>query len=134
MSLETVIAENTAALKELIATLKAGAQTDATPPKAAGKKPAQQPASAPPAPTAPAASAPAASPPAAAAAPKIPVKDVADALIALVNAVSRDAGVALLAKYGATKVPELKADNYAAFIADAKAQMPGTETPGAGLI
>lgn len=65
-------------------------------------------------------------------------KEAADALIDLANIKGRDAAVALLAAFGATKAPELKPADYAAFIERAKysvaPQAAAPASPGAGLI
>ena len=65
-------------------------------------------------------------------------KEAADALIDLANIKGRDAAVALLAAFGATKAPELQAKDYAAFIERAKysvaPQAAAPASPGAGLI
>lgn len=75
------------------------------------------------------------SPPAASAS-SVPFKDVADSLIALAEK-SRDAAVALLSKFGATKAPELRVGDYAQFIAEARAQLapqPAAATSSSGLL
>ena len=48
------------------------------------------------------------------------LQQVADAIINLANTVSRDKAVAILQKYGASKVPELKPEVFAAVLADVK--------------
>lgn len=54
---------------------------------------------------------------------EIPVADVNAAVIGLAKAKGRDAAVAVLQKFGVSKVPELKAEHYAAVIDAAKKAM-----------
>ena len=113
MSLEAAIAENTAALREVVALItRLGAMPgpDVVTPAAvpANAKPAAKP----PAPT-PAAEAEIAS------APEATYDDVKRAIIEVSKAKGRDAAVALLAEFGATKAPDLKPEQYAALRARA---------------
>lgn len=104
--------------------------------------PASTPASAAASPASPPAPAPAAAPtpaPAVAVAGSQPTfKQTADVLVLMCEKVSRDAAVALLKQFGASKVPELKPAQYGDFIAAAQAQInAATQAPpaaGAGLI
>lgn len=61
------------------------------------------------------------------------LQQVADAIVKLANDVSRDAAVAILTKYGAKKVPEIKPENFDAVMADIKAAS-APASAGAGLV
>lgn len=132
MSLEATIAENTAALRELIATIKAGvpttaAQVAAVVEQAADKltetakapeaaKPTTKPKTPAPAPapkTEPAA-------PADAAAPAPTYQDAAAAVTNLAKVKGRDAAVAVLTKFGAAKLPDVTPEQFADVIAACK--------------
>lgn len=61
----------------------------------------------------------------------IPVKTVADAFVKLAEK-NRDSAVALLGKYGAKKVSELKAEVYGTFIAEIGNVMASLDAPAGG--
>ena len=143
---------NTAALTGAVGMLNGGTEVPAAeaPPRGRGRPPKNPPvdvaavAVAPTAtatsPVAPpvAAAAPASAPVASVSSPALTFKDAADALIALADGVSRDAAVALLKRFGASKAPELKPQDYPQFIAEANAQVAAKNvappSAGAGLI
>lgn len=56
-------------------------------------------------------------------APAVTYQDAAAAITALSKAKGRDAAVALLKKFGASKLPEVKEEDFAAIVADANAQV-----------
>ncbi len=130
MSLENAIAENTAALKQLIAALNASAvaataafipgalvdlATDAAASTPATTKPATKPA-------------PVAKPVEAKATPAkaddetvaIEYSQVSEAIMSMVRAKGKPAAVALLGEFNVTKGTDLKAEQYAAFLARAE--------------
>ena len=117
MSIETLLADNTAAIRELIATLKAQAYVEASQP--ATTKPAQVKAE----PKPKAAAKPAPEPvvedtPEAAATPADPetlvsLDEIKAAVLKLAATKGRDAAVAVLQSFGAAKAPELKPEQYA---------------------
>lgn len=117
MSIETLLADNTAAIRELIATLKAQAYVEASQP--ATTKPA--PAKAEPKPKA--ETKPAPTPvvedtPEAHATPADPetlvsLDEVKAAVLKLAATKGRDAAVGVLQSFGAAKAPELKPEQYA---------------------
>lgn len=136
--LETVIAENTAAIRELIAAIKAGAPLLATKAESVAKevkKAIEKTPRSEPAPVATEEPAPApddvraevqmtaaeaekaldgiATRPAAAAT----YQDAATAVTALAKTKGRDAAVAILAQFGAGKLPEVKPEDFAAVVA-----------------
>lgn len=94
-------------------------KTDAAPSPAA---PAAAPAAA--APVAPAAATPAPAP--STASPAVPVKDVVDAVSALadLNGAHYEKAKAILGKYGAQKLDQLKPEHYGAVADECKAAMP----------
>ena len=105
MSLELALAANTEALREVAALLsKLGAMPGATAPTDASAKAAAKP----PVPEAPRGDASA-----------LTYDDVKLAVIAVTKAKGRDAAVALLAKFGAQKAPDLRVEQYAAVCAAA---------------
>lgn len=136
MSLEIAIQENTAAIRELIKAISNGIPTTAqqvaavveeatevkaeAPAKTEKKAKAEKTESAKveqaatPEPKADVA-------PAADDAPEVTYQDAANAITALSKTKGRDAAVALLKKYGASKLPEVKPEDFAAIVADAKA-------------
>lgn len=116
MSIETLLADNTAAIRELIATLKAQAYVEASQPatytvgqmladtvavaKDANPEPVVE------------------DTPEAAATPADPetlvsIDEVKAAVLKLAATKGRDAAVAVLQSFGAAKVPELKPEQYA---------------------
>lgn len=115
MSIETLLADNTAAIRELIATIKAQAYAEASQP--AATKPA--PAKAEPKPK----PAPAPTPvvedtPEAHATPADPetlvtLDEIKAAVLKLAATKGRDAAVGVLQSFGAAKAPELKPEQYA---------------------
>jgi hypothetical protein len=112
MSLEEALAANTAALDRNTAALTGAAGAAKGRGKSAATAaetvlPAQTPAPV------------LAATPAAQPAATVPYKEVADACSQLALKKGRDAFVQLLAKFGATKLPEVKADQLAAFKAEA---------------
>lgn len=141
MSLEATIQENTNAIRELIAAIKAGVPTtaaqvaavvtEAKPTQAAKESTAKKttPAEkAEPAPTQPTAEA------VAAAAPEKKKKAepseqvatpnyqaTADAVTELAREKGRDAAIAVLTKFGASKLPDVKPEQFAAVIAECEA-------------
>jgi hypothetical protein len=138
MSLEATIAENTAALRELIAAIKAGVPTTAaqvaavveqatdkptTPAKAEAPEAAKPTTKA--KNTQAAATAPAPQPSTAtdagastdAAAPAPTYQDAAAAVTNLAKTKGRDAAVAVLTKFGAAKLPDVKPEQFADVIA-----------------
>lgn len=139
MSLETVIAENTAAIRELIAALANGVpttnqQVQAVVEEAKAEKPAKakkaeapkqeaepEPAATPEPKAEPAAAAAEAEPKAQAEASTY--QDAASAITKLSRAKGRDAAVALLAQFGASKLPEVKPEQFADIIAAAEEAM-----------
>lgn len=118
MSLEEALRENTAAVRELIAVLKAVLKAPAAPveykPTTAvaaednPTMPAVEPV-ADPAPTQPTAEA--------VADPAPSYKDVAASVTKLAREKGRDAALAVLTKFGAAKLPDVKPDCFAAVIA-----------------
>jgi hypothetical protein len=118
MSLETALADNTAALRELHALLaRVSVPTAAETPPAPKSRSA-----APTAPTSPTAeAAPAAAPATTAAASEPTYDDVKRAIIDVSKAKGRDAAVALLAEFKATKGPDLQGtpEKFAPFVARA---------------
>ena len=124
MSLEEALAANTAALVANTAALQGAAGAPAKAPKKAAAPPAESVAATPPlaAVVAPAAA------PVAATGPGPSFKDLADALVELVTKKDRAAGVAVLAKYGASKLPVVKPEHFAAFLADAQAALAPAES------
>jgi hypothetical protein len=144
MSIEEALAANTAAIIALTSAISAGNKPTAieSAPAAPAAKPGKKAAAANP----PAVAAPVAAPPVAPAPTTSPVatapaatatpsfKAVADALVEVVAKRNREAGIDLLAKYGAAKVPELKPEDYRAFIDDAKALLAPVATPGSDLL
>lgn len=139
MSLEATIQENTNAIRELIAAIKAGVPTTAAQvaavvteakPTTAAKEttakkttPAEK---AEPAPTQPTAEAVAAAAPEKkdepseqAAAPNY--QATADAVTKLARTKGREAAVAVLTKFGASKLPDVKPEQFAAVIAECEA-------------
>jgi pyruvate dehydrogenase E2 component (dihydrolipoamide acetyltransferase) len=134
MSLESAIQNLADAINNLAArqvanpasvTESASPPSDAPRPRGRPPKAIDAPAPAPVAPApvapAPAAPAPAAPAPVAATGATATIKDVVAALTPVAEQKGRDAAVALLAKYGAQTVPQLKAESYAQVVADAKA-------------
>jgi pyruvate dehydrogenase E2 component (dihydrolipoamide acetyltransferase) len=124
MSLESAIQNLADAINNLAA--RPGANPASVPESASPPSEAPRPRGRPPkavdAPApAPAAPAPAAPAPAAAGGATATIKDVVAALTPVAEQKGRDAAVALLAKYGAQTVPQLKAESYAQVVADAKA-------------
>lgn len=136
MSLEATIQENTNAIRELIAAIQAGvpttaAQVAAVVTEAAADKPAKEeaPAKKPtnakkvePAPTQPTAEAVAAAAPEQKGEPSAQAdaptyQDTADAVTKLARTKGRDAAVAVLSKFGADKLPDVKPEQFAAVIA-----------------
>lgn len=133
MSLEATIAENTAALRELISAIKAGVPTTAAQVAAVVEQAPQQPtetaeARAPEAArpttkaknTPAAATAPAPQPSTATdagastdAAPALTYQDAATAVTNLAKAKGRDTAVAVLGKFGAAKLPDVKPEQFA---------------------
>lgn len=133
MSLEIAIQENTAAIRALIAAISNGIPTTAQQvaavveevkaeaPAKAEKKIKPEKAEAPkveqaatPEPKEEAA-------PAADDAPEVTYQDAAAAITALSKTKGRDAAVALLKKFGASKLPEVKPEDFAAIVAEAQA-------------
>jgi hypothetical protein len=133
MSLEIAIQENTAAIRELIAAISNGIPTTAQQvaavveevkaeaPVKTEKKAKAEKAEAPkveqaatPEPKEEAA-------PAADDAPEVTYQDAAAAITALSKTKGRDAAVALLKKFGASKLPEVKPEDFAAIVAEAQA-------------
>lgn len=132
MYLEQAIQENTAAIRDLIAAIRNGiptsteqvavvvqeAQVEEKPAKTEKKgkaekaeTPKDEPAVTP-EPKADAA-------PAADDVPEVTYQDAAAAITQLSKVKGRDAAVALLKKYGASKLPEVKPEDFAAIVADA---------------
>lgn len=133
MSLEQAIQANTAALRDLIAAIANGIPTTAQQVAAVveeakvEEKPAKkgkpektetpkQEVAATPEPKEEAV-------PAADDAPEVTYQDAAAAITQLSKAKGRDAAVALLKKFGASKLPEVKPEDFAAIVADATAQV-----------
>lgn len=133
MSLEQAIQANTAALRDLIAAIANGIPTTAQQVAAVveeakvEEKPAKkgkpekteapkQEVAATPEPKEEAA-------PVADDAPEATYQDAAAAITALSKAKGRDAAVALLKKFGASKLPEVKPEDFATIVADATAQV-----------
>jgi hypothetical protein len=121
MSLETALADNTAALRELhalLARVSIPAAAEAPPaPKSRSAAP-----TAPTAPTSPTAeAAPAVAPATTAAASEPTYDDVKRAIIAVSAKKGRDAAVALLAEFGAAKGPDLQGtpEKFGPFVARA---------------
>lgn len=114
MSLELVIAENTATMKQLIELLKGGAMPAAEEPKKA-RKPRGE---APPEPENPKVEAKALEPETPAA-PAVEYKAVADAITRLV-AKDRAAAVEILAGFGVKRGPDLKPEQWAEALAQLK--------------
>lgn len=118
MSIETLLADNTAAIRELIATIKAQAYAEASQP--ATTKPA--PAKAEPKPKVEPKPAPAPEPavedtPEAHATPADPetlvtLDEIKAAVLKLAATKGRDAAVGVLQSFGAAKAPELKPEQY----------------------
>lgn len=104
MSLETTIAENTAAIRELIALLsiksdtKVSHITEETKPAAAAKKPATNEKTS------------------ADEAVSVTYQDAAKAIQDLAKTKGRDAAIAVLATFNAIKLPEVKESDFAAVI------------------
>lgn len=137
MSLEIAIQENTVAIRELIAAISNGIPTTAQQVAAVVEEANEVKAEAP-AKTEKKAKAekteavkqePAATQeqkadaaPAADDAPEVTYQDAAAAITQLSKVKGRDAAVALLKKFGASKLPEVKPEDFAAIVADAKAQ------------
>jgi len=123
MSIETALAENTAALRELHALLARISVPATEGPAPAPKTQARS--AAPTAPTPPTVAAEPAAAPATKAEPSEPAAltydDVKRAIIEVSKAKGRDAAVALLAEFGATKGPDLQAtpEKFAPFVARA---------------
>lgn len=109
MSLEAAIAELTQAVKANTAALGGAKET---PSKGAGKTKETAATQTP-------------------AAASIPVKTVADTFVKLAEK-NRDSAVALLGKYGAKKVSELKPEVYGAFIAEIGTVMASLDAPEGG--
>lgn len=142
--LAAALDRHTKALETCAAALSNGegaTKTRTTRAKTAADQPAQEPAAVPaatPAPATPAAmpAVVAAAAPASAASAAIgtgpSLQKVADAIIDLANTVSREAAVSILTKYGAQKVPQLKAPDFLAVLADVAAAKAGTSTGAAG--
>ena len=138
MSLEIAIQENTAALRDLIKAISNGIPTTAQQVAAVVEEAAEVKAEAP-AKTEKKAKAEkaktpkveqAATPepkeeaaPAADDEPDATYQDAAAAITALSKTKGRDAAVALLKKFGASKLPEVKPEDFAAIVAEAKAAM-----------
>lgn len=135
MSIDKAFADLTVALNANTAALLGSTPKAAKPAKAAA--PAQDAVVAvagTPAPTAPAAAAPATP---AAAVKKVLPKELVDTFVELATKKSRDVQVGLLGKYGVANCSALREDQYAAFIADAKALItpaPVVVSPGSDLI
>lgn len=139
MSLEATIQENTAALRDLIAALSHGIPTTAaqvaavvaeipalvneveTEKSAPAKKTKAAAIQEQPTPTASASSESSSSGTAETEAPTY--QDAAGAITKLSRTKGRDAAVALLTKFGAAKLPEVKPEQFAAIIADANEAM-----------
>lgn len=135
MSLEIAIQENTKAIRELIAAISNGipttaaqvaavvqeAQVEEKPAKTEKKAKAEK-AETPKAETAATPEPKADAAPAADDAPEVTYQDAAAAITQLSKVKGRDAAVALLKKFGASKLPEVKPEDFAAIVADAKAQ------------
>lgn len=143
MSLEATIQENTNAIRELIAAIQAGvpttaAQVAAVVTEAATDKlaetvkeeaPAKKPTTAKkaePAPTQPTAEAVAADAPEQKAEPSAQgaaptYQATADAVTSLARTKGREAAVAVLTKFGASKLPDVKPEQFAAVIAECEA-------------
>lgn len=137
MSLEATIQENTAALRDLIAVLAKGATptaaqveavaTEAKAEKASAKKTQAAATQELPTPTASDNSA-SSSPATPAAEPELQAtnptyQDAAGAITKLSRTKGRDAAVALLTKFGAAKLPDVKPEQFAAVIAAANIAM-----------
>jgi hypothetical protein len=119
MSLETALADNTAALRELHALL---ARLNAAPAELPDAPKPQARSAAPTAPSSPTAEvAPAAAPETSEPAAPATYDDVKRAIIEVSKAKGRDAAVALLAEFGAAKGPDLQPtpDKFAPFVARA---------------
>lgn len=133
MSLEQALIDNTAAIRELIAAISNGVPTTAQqvaavveeakveekPVKKGKPEKAETPkqeVAATPEPKEEVA-------PAADDAPVVTYQDAAAAITALSKAKGRDAAVALLKKFGASKLPEVKEEDFAAIVANANAQV-----------
>lgn len=116
MSIETLLADNTAAIRELIATIKAQAYaeasqpaTKAAPAKAEPKpKPETKPTPAPAVEDTPEAAATPADPET-----LVSLDEVKAAVLKLAATKGRDAAVGVLQSFGAAKAPELKPEQYA---------------------
>lgn len=136
MSLEIAIQENTAAIRELIKAISNGVPTTAQQVAAVVKEATEVKAEAPAktekkakaektesakVDTAATQEPKADAAPAADDAPEVTYQDAANAITALSKTKGRDAAVALLKKYGASKLPEVKPEDFAAIVADAKA-------------
>lgn len=130
MSIETLLADNTAAIRELIATIKAQAYAEASQPAA----PKAPPVAAKPEPKA-AKPTPAPAPvvedtPEAHATPADPetlvtIDEVKAAVLKLAATKGREAAVAVLQSFGAAKAPELKPEQYGDVLAALNAKMAG---------
>lgn len=139
MSLEIALQENTAAIRELIAAISKGipttaqqvaavvqeAQVEDKPAKAEKKAKAEKAESAKVEPAVtqePKADAAPAADEEGPVEPEVTYQDAAAAITQLSKVKGRDAAVALLKKFGASKLPEVKPEDFAAIVADAKAQ------------
>lgn len=104
MSLETTIAENTAAIRELIALLSSKSDTkvshitEETKPAAAAEKPASK------------------AQTSADEAVSVTYQDAAKAIQDLAKTKGRDAAIAVLANFNASKLPEVKESDFAAVV------------------
>lgn len=126
MTLEAVIQENTAAIQALIETLKTGVPTttaqvaavvqEVKPEKTVVKKPAAEP-------VVEQAKQPAPEPVATQATATVGYQDAAGAITKLSRVKGRDTAVALLAKFGAANLKEVKQEQYAEVIAAANEAM-----------
>lgn len=115
MSIETLLAENTAAIRELIATIKAQAYAEATQPattKAPKLKPENDPTNTKPAPEPVVEDTPEAHATPADPETLVTLDEIKAAVLKLAATKGRDAAVGVLQSFGAAKAPELKPEQY----------------------
>lgn len=123
MSIETLLADNTAAIRELIATIKAQAYAEASQPAAPKAPPVAAkptPAPAPVVEDTPEAHATPADPET-----LVTIDEVKAAVLKLAATKGREAAVAVLLSFGAAKAPELKPEQYGAALDALNAKMAG---------
>lgn len=132
MSIETLLADNTAALRELIATIKAQAYAEVSQPAApkadhlpAAEKPKPQAAKPAPAPAPVVEDTPEAHATPADPETLVTIDEVKAAVLKLAATKGREAAVAVLQSFGAAKAPELKPEQYGAVLDALNAKMAG---------